>query len=496
MINTYSKLWALALLGAFTSGASTPTYTTVADTSMTVPGKTNKFSNFGNVAYEGTKVIFEHITYDPYQSTLYFWSGSSSSLLVDKATSVPSGGGGVFTNFSAYSMMFQAGKPTFVGMGAGRTGVYQHNGTSLVRVFDSSTIQPGPGRQFVTFGAPEAEGTKLYFLAVISQNQRGIYSFDNGVLTELLAPGSKFPGSTNDISMSAQLSVEHGAIGFWGVDGTNNVNEGIFILKNGTVATIATRNTTVPGTNRFFTRFSSPPLVAGGKVYFLGFYDTNTHALFSANLDGTGLTTIYDPKNSYAGFTNNFLFPAPLAVDGGKVIFSGYSVGVGQGVLAITGNTLTLLAGPGSLINGKTVSYAQAQTKGYVSGKLAFSAGFKDNTAGVFILNGSGGGTVTDTVKPLLAITAPANGSRLLGSQPTLQVSGTASDNVGVAGVVLAANGSAVSLVSSTNNYRTWSAQMTPAAGTNTVTAYATDAAGNYSRTNTVVFFYSVNGFC
>ncbi len=71
---------------------------------------------------------------------------------------------------------------------------------------------------------------------------------------------------------------------------------------------------------------------------------------------------------------------------------------------------------------------------------------------------------------PQVAISAPADGATV--SSPSLTVTGTASDNVGVASVSV--NGQAAVL-----NSGSWSATVTLPPGTSTVTAVGTDGAGN-----------------
>jgi uncharacterized protein YfiM (DUF2279 family) len=91
-----------------------------------------------------------------------------------------------------------------------------------------------------------------------------------------------------------------------------------------------------------------------------------------------------------------------------------------------------------------------------------------------------------DTTPPVVSFLSPAAGSTIGG---TIQVAGTATDNLGVASIALAVDGGAWVSASGTS---TWSWSWNTAAvagGTHTLTARATDAAGNTatsSRTLTV----------
>ncbi len=97
--------------------------------------------------------------------------------------------------------------------------------------------------------------------------------------------------------------------------------------------------------------------------------------------------------------------------------------------------------------------------------------------------------TFVDVTKPVLSITAPKSGERW--SNSVFNVTGKASDNVGVANVWLELNtngwtANAISI----NQWTNWNTNVTLIPGTNTIKAYAQDAAGNISVTNSVTFIY------
>jgi hypothetical protein len=101
---------------------------------------------------------------------------------------------------------------------------------------------------------------------------------------------------------------------------------------------------------------------------------------------------------------------------------------------------------------------------------------------------GGGGGTQ----KPTVEITSPANGASVTGNSVTVR--GTASDSAGVvAGVYCRVDGGSWSLAQGTGN---WLIQASLSAGANSIEAYAADAAGNLSTTDTVsVTCVEVNPF-
>jgi hypothetical protein len=94
---------------------------------------------------------------------------------------------------------------------------------------------------------------------------------------------------------------------------------------------------------------------------------------------------------------------------------------------------------------------------------------------------------ILDTTLPTLAITTPTASQRW--SNAVFTVSGTATDNLGVAGVWCQTNG-VWGLVPTANGWTNWTVDVALVAGNNTVKAYAVDAAGNKSPTNSVTFVY------
>jgi alpha-amylase len=98
----------------------------------------------------------------------------------------------------------------------------------------------------------------------------------------------------------------------------------------------------------------------------------------------------------------------------------------------------------------------------------------------------------SEIIPPVVVISTPTNGAVISGS---LQISGTATDNVAVAKAEIRLDSGPWVIVTGTNN---WSLNLNSANflnGPHVVTARATDSSGNYSATNTVsVGFFNVPG--
>jgi uncharacterized repeat protein (TIGR02543 family) len=95
----------------------------------------------------------------------------------------------------------------------------------------------------------------------------------------------------------------------------------------------------------------------------------------------------------------------------------------------------------------------------------------------------------TDTEKPKVVITYPANNAKVL-TNGLVIIRGTASDNGALSEVKYQLYSGAWTNAVSTNVFKNWTADYVPVAGLNTSKVYSVDARGNSSATSTVVFTY------
>ncbi|MGA2864067.1 MAG: Ig-like domain-containing protein [Verrucomicrobiota bacterium] len=93
-----------------------------------------------------------------------------------------------------------------------------------------------------------------------------------------------------------------------------------------------------------------------------------------------------------------------------------------------------------------------------------------------------------DVARPVAVILSPKVHQHL--TNALCAVSGKASDNVGVAQVSYQLNGAGWNPAASANDWTNWTASVTLTQSTNLLQAYASDAAGNASLTNSVSFVY------
>jgi len=107
-----------------------------------------------------------------------------------------------------------------------------------------------------------------------------------------------------------------------------------------------------------------------------------------------------------------------------------------------------------------------------MASNLVFTANFKEVTP------------------PVLAILSPKVHQTL--TEAAFTVTGKASDNVGVTNVFCQLNGTGWTNAFTTNGWTNWTAAVMPSPGANVVQAYAEDAAGLVSKTNSVKFDYAL----
>ena len=124
---------------------------------------------------------------------------------------------------------------------------------------------------------------------------------------------------------------------------------------------------------------------------------------------------------------------------------------------------------PSATTNTLVVSNLQYSSEGTYS--VSVNNAIDGTNAAVFLIAGA------DTVKPVVSITNLVAGQIV--SNAVFTVTGTASDNAGVAAVWYQLGNGAWTLASSTNGWTNWWANLTPMPGTNILSIYAVDISGH-----------------
>ncbi|MGA2657807.1 MAG: hypothetical protein ABSH34_09840 [Verrucomicrobiota bacterium] len=172
----------------------------------------------------------------------------------------------------------------------------------------------------------------------------------------------------------------------------------------------------------------------------------------------------------------NYVLSAPLTVHVTPAGFGTVTPDYNGKSLAIgTKYSMTAKADKGFAFVNWSGSLSTNMTKltFLMASNLSFTANFKDATP------------------PVLVVLSPKVHAKV--TDAALTVTGKASDNVGVTQVLYQLNGAGWTLASTTNGWTNWMAQVTLSPGANLVQAFAEDAAGHPSKTNSVSFVYETS---
>jgi hypothetical protein len=222
---------------------------------------------------------------------------------------------------------------------------------------------------------------------------------------------------------------------------------------------------------------------------------------FSSAIQGSFASSTISPAGySQAGNFWAAIGSAPNSINGMSfrcTIVDGLYPFAGSGNFTVafsaSGNTYSTTGGPGVASSSGTFSYSifnrstgLLQINDSISGNSSVYLGFSTATSGAYAAKQTSTTgfqiatfALLDTTPPTVTISSPAAGQRW--SNSVFTVSGTASDNAGIAAVYFQINGQGWSLATTPNNWATWSASVNLTPGTNTVQAYAVDTSANNS---------------
>lgn len=244
--------------------------------------------------------------------------------------------------------------------------------------------------------------------------------------------------------------------------------------------TVFTQNYTVAGTTK-------DDVVVTNVVYSLNGSDwvqasqVNNWAIWNANvalIPGTNVFQSYATDangNTSPTKTVTFVYivqaPLSLTLYGGKGTTS-----IANGALLDVGRSysITATAAAGFKFTGWTGSTnaTNATVKFLMTSNLAFTADFLDVTL------------------PTLSISTPTNGMTV--TNANFNMIGTARDNVGVTSVFYELDGGVPQIPATLNNWTNWNVVLALTPGTNTISAWSSDAAGNNSIIHKLSIFYQV----
>ncbi len=306
-------------------------FTSVVDSSTTVPGSAATFDNAFDVALSGDTIVFFGVdstftNLGIFRKTL----GGSVTLVANRSTGVP-GGVGTFTalqcpNISNGNIVFQGrdSNPNDVGVSI----ISKYSGVPLGVIANQSTVIPNAGsNRFTSLGlCPSIDGTAVAFL------------------------GLRIPNFGN----------------------ANERREGIYLRASSAspIQVIADKGTARPGLGGTFNNAPSGtgnftnPVIKNGDVVFRGGGTQGTKSVGIYHWDGdTGtLSALIDSSDAMPGAMGNFNFFRAHAFDGQYIAFIAERgdfpvTAAGVYVLDVTTGTLSTVATLNTTIPGSMTTF-------------------------------------------------------------------------------------------------------------------------------------------
>jgi len=306
-------------------------FTSVVDSSMTVPGSAATFDNAFDVALSGDTIVFFGLdstftNVGIFRKTI----GGSVTLVANRSTGVP-GGVGTFTalqcpNISGDNIVFQGrdSNPNDVGTSI----ISKFTGVPLGVIANQSTVIPNAGsNRFTSLGlCPSIDGTAVAFL------------------------GLRIPNFGN----------------------ANDRREGVYLRASSAspIQVIADKGTARPGLGGTFNNAPSGtgnftnPVIKNGDVVFRGGGTSGNKSVGIYHWDGdTGtLSALIDSADAMPGATGNFSFFKRIDFDGQYIAFIAEQgdfpvTAAGVYVLDITTGTLSTVATLNTTIPGSTATF-------------------------------------------------------------------------------------------------------------------------------------------
>jgi hypothetical protein len=275
--------------GVYTGPTAGGALTRVADSSMTMPGATWTFAEFGATAASGPVVAF----------------GAGNGQSFGNALS------GVYTGTTA--------------------------GGPLARVADTTTPAPN-GTVFSLFGSPSVSGSVVAF-----QGGRPAVSYTGvfagtaagGTLTTVADVDTAVPGGTGTFRRFGDAAVSGSRVAF---AGGNAQTDGVYIgsAAGGPLTVVANRSTAIPGGGGTFQTFDDPA-ISGSVIAFAG-AGAGAGApkgIYYIDTDGGPLTELIRVGDTLDGRTVSQLFFGNGGLDGSTLVFAADFTDNTSGVYAV-----------------------------------------------------------------------------------------------------------------------------------------------------------------
>jgi hypothetical protein len=362
--------------------------TKVVETGVSYPG-VGTFTTFaGPPSIAGGTVAFAASTAS--SPGIYTATVGSPTVVATNATPVP-GGSGNFTAFGANAIGLSSSGVAFGGNGnpgPANAGIYSNVTGSLAAVVNIATAFP-TGGTFTGFSIPSLSGTTVAFGGTNSGpgTMLGVFTKTGAAplvtvaTTTTAAPtGGTFTSFVDPTNGPTVPGVSGSNVAFNAV--TSGGQSGVFASLGGTITTVATTATAVPGGSGNFTSFGFTPNIDGSQVAFYGVSSGRTGVY---TWSGGTVTRVADTTTAAptGGTFTGFLSTA-VALSGGHVAFRGTTSLGTTGVYTDLTGSLQKVVATGDVLGGKTVSSVNISDFAYTGGSVAVLTAFSDGSSAVY----------------------------------------------------------------------------------------------------------------
>jgi|GEM_PF-3707148 len=396
-------------------------FTSVVDSSMTIPGSAATFDSAFDIAISDDTIVFfgRNSTFTNlgiYRKTV----GGSVTLVANRSTGVP-GGVGTFTglqcpNISGSNIVFQGrdSNPNTTGVSV----ISKFGASPLAVVVNQSTAIPSGSSTFSSLGlCPSIDGSNVSFLGLripafgnASNRQEGIYTTAGGLrriadkTTARPGLGGTFNNAPSGIGNFGQPIIKGNDTVFTGGGTQSTAAVGIYHFDGDMSQLSALVDTTddmpaVAGNFSIFGNFDFD----GANVVFLGQqgnFPTTFAGIYIIDVTTGSLSVIADPTTTIPGTESTFEinggFSSPFisaAIDDGNVFFIADESEPGSNFALFywssDGGSLERVIGAGDMLDAKTISGISFKTAGgnaFNNGKLATAISFTDGSFGVYLI--------------------------------------------------------------------------------------------------------------
>jgi hypothetical protein len=226
-----------------------------------------------------------------------------------ESTSVPGGS----ALLDVFTPSLEAGHVSFLGQHDDGQGIYavSPNGMPSL-VADSTTLVPGTMTPFARLGQWHSrDGSRVLFNALAfpesgSDLIEGVYVVEDGMITTIADLNTPLPSGTGNFTSlwnpDESPSADGGRITF--VGGGEN-QEGIYTAHGGTLSRMVDTSTHMPNDTRSFQYFRSP-ILDGERLAFVADLDDSTQGIYLHNLATGTLSVVADSNTPLPGGESNF----------------------------------------------------------------------------------------------------------------------------------------------------------------------------------------------